>query len=740
MKRLLFLFLFSLYLLTYAPDFHSSDGLAMFSTAESLARRGAWDIEQIRWMGLQQGTFGLDGNLYSRKGLGQPLLALPLTWLGVTLPGFGPTTVTLLFGSLLTALTAVLIFKFLRLMGYSQKVGLLAALVYGTGTMAWPYAKTFFSDTLAGTLLLATTLALLKFKLTGRYRFAALAGLALAWAVATRYAEGVFLPVFGVAFLIISAQQPAVQQPPISNRRFFIRHSSPILLPALIFAAPIAVVGLFLLIFNLARYGNPLSTGYLPQETFSAVWWQGILGQLVSPGRGLLLYNPILLVSFWGARSFWQRHRTEFLGAAAVILIHLLLYGKWFMWHGGFAWGARFMVATLPFWVILMAPALENLFPTTEKPIPQPVLRWRKAFFLLWGISVAAQIPGVAVDFDHWQNRLLETGLPLFAPETFFTPLYSPLLQTWQFITLPNLDVAWVTNGKILWGLLAALAANFGAATALLYFALPRAEKKTVVSRALLTLAATVAVLTTLLLLLTAHKTQPPDLQQAMAIVNQGPDIPLVYQQPEQATAIAELYAGHAPVLGLGALEPATVDKLTATATAVWWLPPFQNDVERYLLQTYGVARNETFGKQQLVLLARPDGDSRLVEIQFGAAITLERVHLSHALVPNRPFAVTLSWRADRVPAADYQVFIHLLDAGGNIVGQTDGQPVHWTRPTSTWQPGEQITDRHALWVRNLSPGTYTLIAGLYLPATGDRLSTAAGASFVQLGQFKVAP
>ena len=31
-------------------------------------------------MGNQQGNFGADGNLYSRKGLGMTLLAVPLIW------------------------------------------------------------------------------------------------------------------------------------------------------------------------------------------------------------------------------------------------------------------------------------------------------------------------------------------------------------------------------------------------------------------------------------------------------------------------------------------------------------------------------------------------------------------------------------------------------------------------------------------------------------------------------------
>ena len=110
----LFLFLFSIYLLTYTPRINSSDGLAMFSTAESLARRGALDIEQIRWMDLQQGTYGLDGLLYSRKGIGVPVGLLPLTWLGLVVPWWGPVSASLLFNAIVTALTAVLLRAYLQ--------------------------------------------------------------------------------------------------------------------------------------------------------------------------------------------------------------------------------------------------------------------------------------------------------------------------------------------------------------------------------------------------------------------------------------------------------------------------------------------------------------------------------------------------------------------------------------------------------------------------------------------------
>jgi len=732
MKRILFFFLFSIYLITYSPAFHSSDGQAMFATAESLARRGAWDIEQLRWMGLQQGTFGLDGRLYSRKGVGQPLLALPLTELGLLAPFFGTATATLLFGSLLAALTAVLLAAYLQALGFRDRTALIAALIFGTGTMALPYAKTFFSDPLAGTLLLATAFSLLKLRQTGRARFALAAGLALGWAVATRYAEAVFLAVFGLEMLVsgfrfqVSGSKFKVQNPESKVQSSkpkvtfyasrFTHHASritqnfpPFIIHYSLFALPIAAIGFSLLGFNLARYGNPLNTGYLPQETFSAIWWQGIAGQLVSPGRGFLWYNPILLLGFFGVRYFWRNHRTELWGIATVILIHLLLYGKWFMWHGGFAWGARFMVPTLPFWIILLAPVLENASRRTKWLIGG-----------LWAISALMQIPGAAVDFDLWQNRLLETGLPLFAPETFFRWQFSPLLQTWQFIRVPNLDVAWVVGGAVQWGLLAILLTNFAVAAAAL-------ARKTPTRR---NVSVGMVAVTAIALLFFAHRAQPADLRAAFTEINVF-DAPVIYQNPEIATAVAELDKGHAPVLGLGNFEPEAVMRAATDRTAVWWLPPFQNETEAYLLDNFGVAYTGNFGERRWLLFARPDGDTRRMNTHFGRAITLVSAQVSANLHENAPLAVTLVWHAEQPVPQNYQIFIHLKNAAGETVAQTDGQPVHWTRPTSSWQAGETITDRHALWVGTLPPDTYTLVAGLYLPETGQRLPTESGDAVV---------
>ena len=108
---LLFGFLLACYLFTFTGVIDSSDGLSTFATTENLVRRGSFDSNQLLWMGNQQGNIGADGNLYTRKGLGQVLLAAPLAWLGLVWPSVGIVHVSLLLNPLLTAWAGALLMR-----------------------------------------------------------------------------------------------------------------------------------------------------------------------------------------------------------------------------------------------------------------------------------------------------------------------------------------------------------------------------------------------------------------------------------------------------------------------------------------------------------------------------------------------------------------------------------------------------------------------------------------------------
>lgn len=82
---------------------------------------------------------------------------------------------------------------------------------------------------------------------------------------------------------------------------------------------------------------------------------------------------------------------------------------------------------------------------------------------------------------------------------------------------------------------------------------------------------------------------------------------------------------------------------------------------------------------------------------------------------------LTLYWKTRAAPPADYTVFIHLLDESGQLAAQFDGPPTAGSYPTSLWEPGEIIIDTRLL--AGLSPGRYRVLAGLYHPDTGERLT-----------------
>jgi hypothetical protein len=98
------------------------------------------------------------------------------------------------------------------------------------------------------------------------------------------------------------------------------------------------------------------------------------------------------------------------------------------------------------------------------------------------------------------------------------------------------------------------------------------------------------------------------------------------------------------------------------------------------------------------------------------------------------PLNVRLVWKASATPTTAYTVFVHLLDANGQVIAQSDAQPAENKRPTTSWLAGEYITDPHSLtWNRQDYGGSATLEVGLYDQNTGERVKLKDGSDHVAL-------
>ncbi len=101
---------------------------------------------------------------------------------------------------------------------------------------------------------------------------------------------------------------------------------------------------------------------------------------------------------------------------------------------------------------------------------------------------------------------------------------------------------------------------------------------------------------------------------------------------------------------------------------------------------------------------------------------------------------VSLDWRADRKPEANYTVFLQLLGEDGQVKVQSDRWPGDGLHPTAALEPGQTVTDNVALAL-DVPPGAYRLIAGLYRgDAEGAPRLSGPGGDYVELAVVVVEP
>jgi hypothetical protein len=113
----------------------------------------------------------------------------------------------------------------------------------------------------------------------------------------------------------------------------------------------------------------------------------------------------------------------------------------------------------------------------------------------------------------------------------------------------------------------------------------------------------------------------------------------------------------------------------------------------------------------------------------FEAIRLLQATTPATTVSPGDDIPLELLWQA----SCDHRsealvVVIQLVDAAGEVVASLEEEPLGGRYPTTLWQPGELVRDRHALAIpADVAPGRYDLIVGLYRAADRERLTTASG-------------
>lgn len=412
----LFAVILAAYVLAYTRSFDlAADEGHMFAVAQSLVKHGEFNVDHAdNLQYIPPTSLGPDGHRYAKYGLGQSLAAAPLVALATAFPPIGLLDTTLLLSPLAMALTATALFLAALEIGASRRHALLTSLAFAFATPALVYAKNFYSEPLGALGYALASLGLARALNRRRSRDALLAGAGIALATLVKTSLIIVAPILLLALWGYAG-----------GRRWRL---------ALWACAPmLAALGVTAW-FNWVRFADPIYSGY-GGEGFSTFPLLGAAGLLVSPGRSLFVYAPILLAAAPGLWLLRQPRglRWWLMGASLTLL---LLHGAWVAWWGAWAWGPRLLVPTLPLLSLGLVGAL----------------RWARGrgwanmvLGVLAGLGLLIQLPGALVSRIYFFWAVMEQTGPGVNPDEIanWDPRYWMPLGSLRIAQTGNLDVAW---------------------------------------------------------------------------------------------------------------------------------------------------------------------------------------------------------------------------------------------------------------------------------------------------------
>jgi hypothetical protein len=376
-----------------------------------------------------------DGRHFTKNAAGQAVLALPLVAAAegaAAAAGFDAGRRSLavrfvasFFNAAVTALMLAAFYLLARMLGAGGGAALGGALLLGFTTPVWPYAKSFMAEPLQALgLLLALMGATAARKLPKGEGIAAL---------------GILLAVSAKLSMLPLALACLVPMAGLPWRRFLVPLQGLLL----------ALAGHAL--YNWARFGTPLETGYGAQASaaaFTTPLQVGLYGLLVSSGKGVMWFAPALWLAPIGWKHMrggaappvpvadvpmaWRPEgagRVASWGVAAAWVAGLFLYARFQHWAGDGSFGPRYLIPLLPLAFLPVAFALEHASRVR-----------RAAVAVLAAAGLCVQIGGVSVYFGAQMREAgdypytLPLEHPRFMSDSHFNPAFSPIAGHWRML------------------------------------------------------------------------------------------------------------------------------------------------------------------------------------------------------------------------------------------------------------------------------------------------------------------
>ena len=404
--------LLCLYAFSYSGVFRADDEHILASRAVSLALRGKWEEPQV-FGNLRVQALIAQGDPATQIEPAQTVFGAALVSLARS-AALGNVQALFSLNVYLTALTAGVVFLTVLALGYSPKTAAWCALLFGAGTMAWPYATTFYRDTVA---MFLSSLAFLGWATAckdgprRRLLGGSLMAIGLIGGMLAKNTVAALVPAFAIFGAVLWYRSDKLA----STRLRLLISATVVIFVVLVIVVALPSTG------PLARFSYTYYLGLLdhflgsvgPELTLA------FLGPFLSPAKSLLLFSPPLLLAILGIRRGMRAHPWFVVPALSFALWIALAQGLFYreQWAGATGWGLRYMLPALPPLMMMAAPAV-------AQAIRNRLSAARIGLFAILLTGVIIQLAGVLVNWNliyrDWQGR----GLNPFSPAAAWDPAF----------------------------------------------------------------------------------------------------------------------------------------------------------------------------------------------------------------------------------------------------------------------------------------------------------------------------
>jgi hypothetical protein len=374
------------------------------------------------------GVHGSGGRLQSWYGMGQSLLMLPADLVATYVerlsvfadyngndPSVRNIIVSYSTNILLSVLTSLVCFRFLRQLGFKEKHAVAGVLALLLSTTHLHYTQNMMENNYIFLLTLTGFSYQYEWLRDGSRRALLFGSGAFGLNLLTRLTTGMDL-LAGALFMLLVLWFEGVRTRDLWSRcRTYIAIALPVY----------AFFGLIDRVYQYDRFGSFFNTyvSVVARETrqrnpslpasypFETPFHVGFFGALFAPEKSIFLFDPLLILMILLAVVAWKRFspavKAYAITACILLFAYISFYARYTVWSGDFAWGDRYVSTTVEFVALLAVPLLLRYRSEIGS------LVWTTGIALI-AISTAVQIASLAfwLPLEIYQMETL--GHPTF--------------------------------------------------------------------------------------------------------------------------------------------------------------------------------------------------------------------------------------------------------------------------------------------------------------------------------------